>query len=286
MIVKANAKINLSLDVNDKRPDGYHNLKSIILPIEMHDVIEISRLPSNFIDDYVTCDDYAMKIKKYDVVHKIIQVAREKYGFKEHFEINIHKEIFLQSGLGGGSADAGAALRGILSMLKIEATKEELIEIGIKVGSDVPFAIFNKPAIIERKGDKVDTFDYASKDYILIVKPTEGLSTQIVFGKFDENPTNVHGDIDLIKDLYIKNDLKGLNDNIFNSLEKTAIELSPEIQKIKDMLKEDGFEVVMMSGAGSSVFAITKDKKLWKKSEEKYLKLGYEAEATRFLGAY
>ena len=100
MIEKAHAKINLSLDIKNLRDDGYHNLETIMLPLEMHDSLEVQILPPHATDDFVTCDDYSLKITKYNLVHRIIDEAREKWGFREHFLINIHKNIFLQAGLG------------------------------------------------------------------------------------------------------------------------------------------------------------------------------------------
>ncbi len=283
MIEKANAKINLSLDIKNLREDGYHNLETIMLPLEMHDSLEVQKLPPHAKDDFVTCDDYSLKITKYNLVHRIINAAREKRGFDEHFFISIHKNIFLQAGLGGGSADAGAALRAILKILKIEATKEDLIDIGISIGSDVPWAIFNQPTLLKRKGDVLEFIDHTMPYYVLLVKPFDGLSTKDVFEAADKCNDVVHGEINLIKDLYLKDDLEGLGKAVFNSLENPAIELLPEISNIIENLKDDGFECVRMSGSGSCVFALTKDKKLWKKCEKKYTLEHYQVCATKFL---
>lgn len=282
MIVRAHAKINLSLDIKDKRDDGYHNLESIMLPIELHDSLEVTINKIGTNDDYVTCDDYSLKITKYNLVHKMIDAAREKYGFTDRFIVNIHKNIFLQAGLGGGSADAGAALRAILKLEGINPTEEELIDLGIKIGSDVPWAIFDKPTLLKRKGDVLEFFDHVAPFYILLVKPLDGCLTQQVFKTADEQESVVHGDINLIKDLYLKNDIERLGKNVFNSLQESAISLIPDIKNVIDQLKNDQFECVLMSGSGSCVFALTNNKKLWKKSELKYAKLGYQVCATKF----
>ena len=283
MVEKANAKINLSLDIKNLRDDGYHNLETIMLPLEMHDTLEVQILPSNATDDFVTCDDFSLKITKYNLVHRIIDEAREKWGFNEHFLINIHKNIFLQAGLGGGSADAGAALRAVLKLLKINATKQDLIDIGIAIGSDVPWAIFNCPTLLRRKGDVLEFFDHVAPFYVLLVKPFDGLSTKEVFETADRCDDIDHGDINLVKELYEKDDLEGLGKAVFNSLENPASEILPEIQEIIESLKDDGFECVMMSGSGSCIFALTNDKKLWKRCEKKYTLDHYQVCATKFL---
>ena len=283
MVEKANAKINLSLDIKNLRDDGYHNLETIMLPLEMHDSLEVQILPPNATDDFVTCDDFSLKITKYNLVHRIIDEARERRGFSEHFLINIHKNIFLQAGLGGGSADAGAALRAVLKLLKINATKQDLIDIGIAIGSDVPWAIFNCPTLLKRKGDVLEFFDHVAPFYVLLVKPFDGLSTKEVFETADKCDDIDHGDINLVKELYEKDDLEGLGKAVFNSLENPASEILPEIQEIIESLKDDGFECVMMSGSGSCIFALTNDKKLWKRCEKKYTLDHYQVCATRFL---
>ena len=282
MIVKAHAKINLSLNVQDKRDDGYHNLESIMLPLEMHDSLEVNINKNDTKDDFVTCDDYSLKITKYNLVHKIIDVAREKYGFKDRFIVNIHKNIFLQAGLGGGSADAGAALRAILQLEGIKPTQEELIELGIKIGSDVPWAIFDQPTLLKRKGEVLEFIDHVSPFYVLIVKPLDGCSTQQIFQIADECKPLETGDITKVLKCYKNDDLIGLGETVFNSLQKPAISVVSEIQTIIDLLKNDGFECVLMSGSGSSVFALTNNKKLWKKSEYKYAKQGFQVCATKF----
>ena len=238
MIEKAHAKINLSLDIKNLRDDGYHNLETIMLPLEMHDSLEVQILPPHATDDFVTCDDYSLKITKYNLVHRIIDEAREKWGFREHFLINIHKNIFLQAGLGGGSADAGAALRAVIKLLKLKPKKEDLIDIGIAIGSDVPWAIFNSPTLLKRKGEILEFFDHVAPFYVLLVKPFDGLSTKDVFEVADRCEDVAHGDINLIKDLYLKDDLEGLGNNVFNSLENPAIELLPSISNIIENLRE------------------------------------------------
>ena len=185
MNIKAFAKINLALKVLNQRDDGYHNIESILLPLEMHDVIEI-KIDNLAADDFVTCDDFCLKTVKYNLCHKVIDEARKKRGFTKKLRISIHKNIFIQAGLGGGSADAAATLIGIIKLFKINPTKEELIDLSIKIGSDVPWSLFSQPAIIEQKGEKIDFINFKQQYHCLLVKPSIGLSTKEVFDKFDE----------------------------------------------------------------------------------------------------
>lgn len=283
MIEKAYAKINLSLNVKSKRVDGYHDLESIMLPIELHDTIDIS-IDKTQRDDFVVCDDFSIKITKYNLVHRIIEAARKEFGFTEKFSVNMHKNIFLQAGLGGGSADAGAVLRAVLKLLKIKATKEQLIKLSIDIGSDVPRAVFSRPAILSQKGEVLEFLDHVAPFYILLVKPVEGLSTPDVFSAADAMQEELeHGDIKKVLEAYLNNDLNELEKTMFNTLQKPAIKLLPEVEKVINNLKEDGFRCVMMSGAGSCVFGFTTSKKVRKTAEKKYSLLGYQVEATKFL---
>jgi len=284
MIVKAHAKINLSLDVKNLRPDGYHDLETIMLPLELHDSLEISVVHnSRCCDDYITCDDFELGISKYNLCHKIIDEARKKWNFKENFNIDIHKNIFLRAGLGGGSADAAATLQGIVKLLKINASRQELIDLAINIGSDVPWALFNEPCLVKRKGHVLEPFESKTKFYVLLVKPTEGLSTQEVFHKGDELGFMIHGDINAVKDAFINGDEEMLGKLIFNSLEEPAFKMLPLVEGIKNKLLKDGLKVVLMSGSGSCVFGLTKDKKLVKKLEKIYSKDGYKVVLTQLL---
>lgn len=283
IIESAFAKINLSLDVLGKRDDGYHNLSSVMLPLELHDSVEIHLLPKGANDDYVTCDDFSLSISKYNLCHKMIDFAREHFDFKARFIVHIHKNIFLQAGLGGGSADAGAVLRGIVKLLKIKASREELIELAVKVGSDVPWSLFNKPLLVEQKGQKLDEINVTKYPYVLLVKPKEGLSTQEVFAKADEMGFDEHVNMQEVIKAYNEGDFDVLGEKVFNSLEKPAIAMLSDVQSIKDMMRADGIKCVLMTGAGSCVFGLSNDLRLLKRLEISYAKIGFKTKLTKIL---
>lgn len=282
MIVKAYAKINLSLDCLGLREDGYHNLKSIVLPIELHDTLEITKLSKNSLDDFVVCDDFSLRISKYNLVHKMIEACRERWGFEEHFNVEIHKNIFLQAGLGGGSADAAAALRGLIKLLKVNPSEEEIKEICSSIGSDVYVQYHNKPAIIEDKGDKITFIDIPRSYYVLLVKPIFGSSTKQVFEEAD-NHDLVHGDVNKVLETFQKGDLIETGKLVFNSLFMIASNLQPSIIEAYNDTKEYGFEIVDMSGSGSTIYAISENVKLLKKAEKELYFKGYHTELTKLI---
>lgn len=285
MFLKAHAKLNLALKVVSKRDDGYHDIESLFLPLELHDCIEI-KIDKNGYDDFVTCDDFTLKKSRYNVCHKIINAARDKWGFKDKLVINIHKNIFLQAGLGGGSADAAATLLGIVKLFKIKTTMEELIDLSIKLGSDIPWSLYSVPAIVLKKGEIVNPVKLKKQYWVLIVKPQEGLPTVDVFNKYDElnDPTTDKSlDYDKMVDCLNSGDLKTLDTLAFNDLEKPASVILPLVSQIKDELKQKGFEFVRMSGAGSSIFALTTDEKKAIKAYEYFETKNCNIELTKTL---
>jgi len=284
MIKKAYAKLNLALNIVDLRPDGYHNIETIMLPLELHDSIEINVAPNRSVDDFVVCDNYNVGISKYNLCHKAINIARQQWKFRQHFDIFIHKNIFLQSGLGGGSADAAAVLKAIVKILNLKVTNDELIAVARQVGSDVPFMLFNKPAVISGVGDHIEYFDFNNKYnnyYVLLVKPLAGLSTTAVYSEY-EKCEKIFFQINACKEAFVKGEnFKGL---MGNSLEAPAFALLPELVDLKKSLEEYGFEYVFMTGGGSCMVALTDNKRLANKALKRYYtdKEHYEAELTAF----
>lgn len=281
MYIKSPAKINVALNVINKRDDGYHNLDMVILPLELHDSIEIELFRGSD-TTYVTCDEISLASNKYNLVSIAIKKAREIYHFKENFDINIHKEIPISAGLGGGSANAAAILLAIFKLLKINPTEQELIDLAKTIGADVPYCLFNKPSRVSGIGEVIKHITCKNNYFVLIVKPNEGLSTKEVFSKCDQKPYNNCNVEKVIEALTTGND-ELLCDNMGNDLQETAIEMLPEIEKIIKSLKNDGLKLVMMSGSGSAVFALSHDRHLLIKLEKKYDKLGYDTVLTKTL---
>ncbi len=281
MYVKAFAKINLYLDVVCKRDDGYHNLKMVILPLELHDLIHIEYLPY-LIDSYITCDHVDLQETKYNLITKTIQKLREIYQFKQNFNITVHKEIPIKAGLGGGSSNAASTLKALNKILNLKMDEESLKNVAVSLGADVPYCLLNKPSIVSGIGDEIKEITIKHQYFVLILKPEQGLSTKHVF-EFSDTLNLEHGNIDDVVSALENGDDKLLANAMFNSLEKASIQLAPVIQEYKDMLKRDGFEMVLMSGSGSSVYALTTNKNFAKTMYHKYERNGYEVYLTRTL---
>ena len=264
--VKSYAKINISLRVKSKRPDGYHELDSVMVPIELHDSIIISPL-YNRNDSFVTVDDFSNGLIHYNLAGSAIDVLEKKYGIKKCFRVYIHKVIPMQAGLGGGSSNAAFTLKAVNQILKLGASDEELIEMATPLGADIPFFIKCTPARCGGIGEKMEPIEIKNNYHVLIVKPTEGCSTKECF-KIADNKPYPDVDIEKVLEALREGDDDKLAEYMGNSLQPSAIELVPEIQTVIDYLKEQGLKLVMMSGSGSSVFALSTDKSVLKRVQK------------------
>lgn len=258
---RAYAKINLCLDVVGKREDGYHDLKMIMVPINFYDVLEMEFAKQTTLElnrDYLPINDK-------NTIVKAIHIMQEKYNLKEEFRCRLEKHIPTRAGLAGGSADAAAAIRMINRMCNLNLTKDEMIEVGKKVGADVPFCILNRPAFVEGIGEKITTFSCKPDFSLLLIKPRKGVSTAEAFHIVDEQK-GIHPDCKAMLEALENNDYDGIIHCLGNSMENAAMILVPEIRKAKQDLLDLGFDGVLMSGSGSTVFGITKDTELLERS--------------------
>jgi 4-diphosphocytidyl-2-C-methyl-D-erythritol kinase len=257
MKIRAHAKINVGLDVVGKREDGYHELKMVMLPIELYDLIEIEPALS---PSFRSTPPYRIHPEK-NTLLKAIEVCREAYPFKEQFRIHLHKSIPSQAGLGGGSSDAAAVINYLDDYFKWKLSDEEKIALGVKVGADVPFCLFDKPAIVTGIGEKLSFFRIKQPLRMILVQPRKGVSTKQAFKDLDI-PKLVHPDVDQIAQTLQDGDQLRLFDVMGNALEDKAIQLVPEIDVIKKELIDYGLDFAMMTGSGSVVMGFSQDEEI------------------------
>lgn len=268
IVVRSYAKINVCLDITGKRDDGYHLLDMVMLPLELHDSLLIEETP-RAVDNYITLDEFSMGDSQYNTVSLTIDYLNEVRPLNTKFKIDMHKVIPMKAGLGGGSSNAAFVLKTINDYKKLNLTEEEMHNIAVKIGADVAFFVKNKPARCTGIGDKLELIKIKNDYFVLLVKPEAGCSTKEVYSLCDKEQNWPHGNVEqVVKALEEGND-DLLAESIFNVLEDSSIKLVPEIQTIKDELKELGFKIVMMTGSGSAVFALSTDKKLIKQGAKK-----------------
>lgn len=278
--IKSFAKINIGLNVVEAREDGYHDLDMVMVPIQLHDNLLFKEI-KNKPDNYVTMDDYSLMVFKHNLATFAIDSLAAKYKFQNKFRIMIHKVIPIKAGLGGGSSNAAATLNAVNTMLKLGATDEELIEIAKNIGADVPFFIKNKPMRCRGVGEIMEPINIKNNYYCLIVKPKEGCSTKEVFELSDSQPRK-HVNVDNVVKALEEGDDELLASELDNSLEDAATQLVPEIAIIKKELKDMGLKIVSMSGSGSTVFALSTNKKELKKAAS-IMEQHYFTELTKVL---
>lgn len=257
MIKKAHAKINLCLDVIRRRSDGYHELDMIMLPLQLHDELHVEK---NDIDLFSSNDD-SVPFNESHTVIKAYRLMKERYGFEGCVKVNLIKNIPSQAGLAGGSSDGAAMVKALKELFEIKASDEELAEICLKIGADVPFCFYEKPAIVQGIGDKIKRFSFEWDPYVLLVKPAMGVSTKQAYQTLDIEKCD-HVASDVVVEKLIKNKTNDLDQDLKNSLEYSAFQLVPQLKQLKTQLKDLGFKIVLMSGSGSTMFAISEDEQL------------------------
>ena len=269
-VVKSYAKINIALNITSKRADGYHELDMVMLPLKLHDSIQIEKLPGKK-DNFVIMDDFSVFLGDDNIASHAIDAIDKKVNLKgQKFKVTIHKNIPMQGGMGGGSSNAAATLIGINNFMKLNLSTEELLELSKPLGSDVPFFIYNKPARCLGKGEIIKPINIKNNYHVLIIKPDGGCSTKEIYSKFDEDPKFNICNVDKVVEALETGDDKLLAESAANALQDAAIKHLPEIQTIIDMLKAEGLDIVLMTGSGSTVFAMSTNEKLIKKVAKKY----------------
>lgn len=253
--VTACAKLNLSLSVTGRRDDGYHLLDMIMQSITLRDAISFEQcdrkgisLSSNF--KYIPTDGK-------NLVVKAANALAERYGIEPSLRIYIEKSIPSQSGMGGGSADAAAALIALNRMWELDLNTDKLCEIGFTLGSDVPFMIEGGTKRVKGTGEILETMPKLRDGVFLIAIPKYGNSTKDIFTRFDslENPPKP--DVDEAVGAASKQDIKTLAEVMDNSL--YAVAKTEDLEKIRLAMLTSGAFGAMMTGSGSSMFGVFPD---------------------------
>ena len=244
--VKSFAKINLGLEILNKRNDGFHSIKTIMTKISLFDEIDIRKSSKNSVIQ-------AGIEEEKNLVTKILNFMQEKY-FDEKLEINIKKNIPYSSGLGGGSSNSASVIKGLNEYLKLNLDSKEMFDIALKFGSDIPFFLSSSSAMVQGRGEVIRFIENPNINYLLLICPNINLEnkTSKVFNNLD-NFTNGETQEKLLNK--IKSNIK-ITESLFNGLEKSAFLVFDELSEIKDKLSELSLPNISMSGAGPSFFSI------------------------------
>ena len=258
MKIKAYAKINLALKVVNKRADGYHDLKMVMAPITLHDLIYIDKTSKGII---IKSNSSILPTNKSNIMYQIVTKMQQLYNLSGGVEIFIYKHIPTQAGLGGGSADGAAILHAMNKLYELNLSNEQLASIGKDVGADIPFCVYNQMAYVEGIGEKLSFVENEFKAHILLVKPRKGVSTKKAFENLRIDQIS-QANLDEMIEAIEADDYAKVVANMTNSLEENAMNAVKEIKEIKAKLIELGFDNAMMTGSGSCVFGITRNEEI------------------------
>ncbi len=263
IVLKANAKINLSLDVVGKRNDGYHELETVMCEIPLYDIVSVKK--SDKIK--VKCNLPYIPSDSRNIAFKAAEAFFKYTGIESGAEINIKKNIPVCAGLAGGSTDGAAVLKALNLIFDTDLSEEDLEKIGDTVGKDIPFCLRGGVCLAKGTGDKLTPIGEISDCYIVLVKPDKiNVSTKDIFTKFDAEKTELHPYTSGIVEAIEKKDINTLARMMYNVLENVTSSVHPVICEIKNSFISDGAIGAVMSGSGPSVFAVFSDKTLAEKS--------------------
>jgi 4-diphosphocytidyl-2-C-methyl-D-erythritol kinase len=250
----ANAKVNLALDVLGTLPNGYHDLDMIMAPVSLADELEIE--PADKLEHSIYFENE--KVEENNTLTKTLKLLEEQAGLKGFYEIHVKKNIPLQAGLAGGSADAACLIKALNEMENLHLSLEQMQKIGVQVGADVPYCLQNSWSRVQGIGEKVTPLDSDWKFKILLAKPKEGVSTKECFELCDEYREHPF-DIDIVQDAVCNKNTDLLYQTMVNALEEPAMEILPQLWDLKEKMQEYDLVRVMMTGSGSALMGFSVD---------------------------
>ena len=252
--LNAYAKINLSIDIVRKREDGYHDVKMIMQTVDLCDKITLTDKDDGGVK--IICDKPYIPTGSTNTAYKAADLFLKEYGVKKGVCIKIEKNIPTASGLAGGSADAAAVLRGMGELFSVDTDEGELMEIGKKIGADVPFCIKGGTMLAEGIGDLLTKINPFSGVDIVLVKPRISVSTAWVYQNLNLHRAIKRPNTRLLVEAISNGDRVCVAQNMKNVLESVTIGKYRVINEIKSTLMEFGAQGSMMSGSGPCVFGI------------------------------
>jgi 4-diphosphocytidyl-2-C-methyl-D-erythritol kinase len=263
--LKAPAKVNYRLDVLGKRADGYHDLRMIMQRVDLCDEIEIALSERPGVR--VVCGRAGVPDGPGNIAWRAADALLKLSGREVGIDVSIAKKIPVGAGLGGGSSDAATVLMGVNELLELQLTPERLREIGVKLGADVPFFIFKKPALAEGIGDQLTALDQVPELWVVLVNPGIHVSTAWVYQNLQ---LTTKQDAAIVSRSY--SSLDEVCAVLSNDLEPVTIGRFPAVGELKDELIAAGARGSLMSGSGSTVFGLFADESLAQQAADEIAK--------------
>lgn len=248
------AKINLYLKVLNKRPDGYHDIETVFERIDLCDTIKLRPLKKDIV---VLCDNPQVPCDSRNLVYRVAAVLKESYGVTSGVEITLNKKIPVAAGLGGASSDCATCLRGLNELWSLRLKKDDIFDIGSRIGADVAFFLMDTGRAIGRgKGEILEPLPKGETFWYLLVNPGFEVLAKDAYSALNFGLTHTGNnskiDIHSLRKIQFK-DLKGF---LFNSLETPVEKKQKEVSEIKSEIIKAGLKLSLMSGSGPTVYGV------------------------------
>ncbi|MBS3757945.1 MAG: 4-(cytidine 5'-diphospho)-2-C-methyl-D-erythritol kinase [Desulfobacterales bacterium] len=254
MEIESFAKVNLYLEITGKRPDGYHELITLMCPIDLHDTL---RIEFNTAASRVACSHPDVPEDGSNLAIKAARRFFDATSCRDHISIGIDKRIPVGAGLGGGSSNAAAVLNALNRRYETPLSRHALMDLAGTIGADVPFFVYGRPALATGIGDRLTAYEQLPEAPIVLIYPRTPVSTAVIYQKLNFGLTKTKK-INK-KSIFRHIQKKGISRVLYNDFEPTAFKIYPEIAEAKSALLAQGALGALMSGSGSSVFGIYPD---------------------------
>ncbi|MDD9272029.1 4-(cytidine 5'-diphospho)-2-C-methyl-D-erythritol kinase [Paenibacillus sp. GCM10023248] len=251
---KAPAKINLSLDVLHKRPDGYHEVEMVMTMVDLADRIEMQEMSRDTI--IISSQAGYIPLDEKNLAFQAARLIKDRYDVKKGVYIHLDKKIPVAAGLAGGSSDAAATLRGLNRLWDLNIPMEELQVLGAELGSDVPFCVTGGTALATGRGEKLEPVVSPPQCWVVLAKPPINVSTSEIYGKLNARQIKRHPSTQNVLKAIREKQFDQLCANLGNVLEEVTLDLYPEVRHLKECMQRLGADGVLMSGSGPTVFGL------------------------------
>ncbi|MDD4356670.1 MAG: 4-(cytidine 5'-diphospho)-2-C-methyl-D-erythritol kinase [Smithellaceae bacterium] len=262
---KAPAKINLSLHVLRKRPDGYHDLASVMQKISIYDELTFSLCTGGIT---LCCPGTDLPTDEQNLVYRAARAIFQHTGYTGGVEIVLKKKIPSAAGLGGGSSDAAATLTALNDLCSLNVSQSDLMKIGAKLGADVPFFVFGQRAFATGIGDELQILSDVPRLHIILINPAFELSTRKVYENLNLALTKKKNNYSIPRFYALGDVIRELH----NDLEDVSFRMHPQLNAFKQLLLDEGALGALMSGSGPTLFGIFADEQSAKEAQDAILK--------------
>ena len=261
--VRARAKINLTLDVTGRREDGYHTVEMVMQSIALHDTVRVTTIhgekkPRGIV---LSCSLPFLPTDERNLAYRAAALFYKETGaLLETCEIHIEKRIPVAAGLAGGSTDAAAVLRALNALHTAGLTDDELCEMGLKLGADVPFCLRGGTMLAQGIGEELSLLPDMPHCWVVLCKPPFAVPTKEVYQEIDSVPLTQRPDTEGMKQALENDDYQGVCGRLMNVMETVTATKRHQIGEIRAVLRENGADATLMSGSGPTVYGLFSDR--------------------------